>query len=152
MKLEEQRKLRSHRAKEAAKLRATGLKHAAIAERLGVARKYVTELLSDPDGSKARRRKQRPCIDCGQPTSPSGRPGSTGKCADCFGSGSMFGLPMHAYRRPERGDSCWRSDCDGPRECTQHVAQLERIRAELKAPEFVPRVFDHDHDDLALAA
>jgi transcriptional regulator with XRE-family HTH domain len=59
-------------AGEARRLRDAGLLQREIQERLGVSRAYVSELLNDPDGTAAKRRKQRyagVCVDCGAPTS-----------------------------------------------------------------------------------
>lgn len=52
-------------------LRADGVTHRAIASQLGISRSYASELDVDPDGSRARARKdsyQGVCIDCGGPT------------------------------------------------------------------------------------
>lgn len=74
-------------AKQAAALRAEGLYGAQIAKRLRISTSYAYELLSDPTGEKARRRKERYC----------------GMCVDCGGRTNAGGGPP-----PERCDVCWR--------------------------------------------
>jgi hypothetical protein len=58
-----------------------------IAELLGMGYKNMRGYLSDPDGSKQRRRRERyrrPCPDCGKPMDGSnGRASSPTSCADC---------------------------------------------------------------------
>lgn len=59
-------------AREAADLRAAGLLQREISDALGIRRSYVSELLRDPDGTLAKRRKdsyRQPCVDCGAITS-----------------------------------------------------------------------------------
>lgn len=58
-----------------------------IAERLGISRSYAETLRSDPDGAKARARKDRyrgTCVDCGGPTTGSEGPSKTpDRCHSC---------------------------------------------------------------------
>lgn len=52
----------------AAELRAEGLLLREIAVKLGISRQYAAELVDDPDGAKARAKKdsyRRPCPECG---------------------------------------------------------------------------------------
>lgn len=83
-------------ARRAATLRAEGLVYREIAERLGVSRSYTSELIQDPDGSRARARKdgyRGECIDCGAPTSGSdGRGKAPSRCDSC----------SHAKQKKER--------------------------------------------------
>lgn len=54
-------------------MRDEGLTGLEIARRTGLSSTFVYELLGDPDGSKARARKDRnrkPCRECGAPTTP----------------------------------------------------------------------------------
>jgi transcriptional regulator with XRE-family HTH domain len=56
------------RAREAAALRAKGWPLGDIAMRMGISRSYAAGLLSDPDGSKDKKRKEKyagVCVDCG---------------------------------------------------------------------------------------
>lgn len=61
-------------AREAIRLRASGMTAAQIGERLGVSRSYAATLYGDPDGAKARARKDRyagSCVVCGKATNGS---------------------------------------------------------------------------------
>lgn len=68
-------------------LRQRGLKQREIAVRIGISRSRVCELLTDPDGTKARIRRDRyrgTCEDCGGPTDGSnGRARAPSVCAKC---------------------------------------------------------------------
>ena len=59
-----------------------------IAERLGIRRSFASELLHDPDGSRARARKdkqRKPCPDCGKLMSGGGgKAKDPAYCADCI--------------------------------------------------------------------
>lgn len=74
-------------ARRVATMRAGGMFHRDVAETLGISRSYAAELASDPDGSRARARKDSyrgACIDCGRPTSGSnGTTGAPERCAAC---------------------------------------------------------------------
>lgn len=74
-------------AEQAAKLRTRGLTQVKIAERLGISRSYVSELLRDPEGHLARERKDSyggACIDCGARTNGNdGRNKTPERCAAC---------------------------------------------------------------------
>jgi hypothetical protein len=78
---------RLEKAAEARRLRDQGLNYQAIAPRLGVAWRTVRDLLNDPDGSKARARKDSyrgTCRECGAPTTGCYGPGKAPtKCAAC---------------------------------------------------------------------
>jgi transcriptional regulator with XRE-family HTH domain len=66
--------------------RAKGLTQKQIAERLGLSNQYVSELLIDPDGSKAKARKNRyrgVCVDCGATTSGSEGSRAEPRCRPC---------------------------------------------------------------------
>lgn len=67
-------------------LRAQGLIVREIAERLGVSRSYAYELLTDPDGTRAKERKARyagECVDCGAHTSGSEGRRAEPRCRAC---------------------------------------------------------------------
>jgi hypothetical protein len=72
-------------------LRRNGVSSREIAERYGMKTTYVRTILSDPDGSKARARKERyrgTCRRCGGPTTGGdGRAKAPTTCASCFTSG-----------------------------------------------------------------
>lgn len=60
--------LRETRAREAARLRATGMVLREIAERMGISASYAQELVADPSGEAKQERKRRydgVCVDCG---------------------------------------------------------------------------------------
>jgi transposase len=79
---------RAEKVAEAQRLRAEGLKHREIGERMGAKRSTVNAWLNDPDGSKSKARKDSyrgVCKDCGKPTYGSnGRDAAPDQCADCF--------------------------------------------------------------------
>jgi predicted transcriptional regulator len=63
--------MRLQRAEAVRDLRAEGLTHREIADRLGISRSYAAELDTDPDGTKVRDRKRAYgaiCQDCGAAT------------------------------------------------------------------------------------
>ena len=64
-----------------------GLLYREIVDRLGISYSYAQSLYTDPDGAKARTRKnsyRQPCPRCGGPmTGSDGRSGAPGLCADC---------------------------------------------------------------------
>lgn len=68
-------------------LRSEGLTHAAVGRRLGISRTYAETLFSDPDGSRARARKESyagTCETCGCATTGSyGRAAAPSLCAAC---------------------------------------------------------------------
>lgn len=73
-------------AAKAAALRQAGLKIREIGEALGVSRSYAGALLTDPDGSQARERKDgyaQSCEICGAPTSGSEGRRPHPRCVDC---------------------------------------------------------------------
>lgn len=69
-------------------LRTQGLTHQAVADQLGISRSYASTLADDPDGEKARARKDSyagTCVDCGAATSGSDGPESTPeRCHNCW--------------------------------------------------------------------
>lgn len=77
-----------------------GLTARHVANRLGVSYQTVRELLSDPDGSKARERRQRyqgVCADCGGPTDGSrGFAKAPARCRYCVRGGAP------RQRQPDR--------------------------------------------------
>jgi DNA-binding CsgD family transcriptional regulator len=78
---------RKERARQAADLRANGLRLVDIASRMGLSVSYTWALLDDPDGSADRERKRSyggKCEDCGGPTDGSnGRSKAPKRCARC---------------------------------------------------------------------
>jgi hypothetical protein len=78
---------RAELAVEVKRLRDSGFNFFVIAERLGISRSYASELYRDPEGLKARARKDRyrkPCPDCGNLMDGSNGPNHPpGHCADC---------------------------------------------------------------------
>jgi transcriptional regulator with XRE-family HTH domain len=78
---------RVERSRMALALRAEGLSHQDIADRMGVTRSYVGDLLSDPDGSAARQRKDSyagVCEECGGPTDGANGPAKAPRlCKTC---------------------------------------------------------------------
>lgn len=74
-------------ADRAARMRSTGAPILVIADVLGISRSYASALLTDPDGSQARARKDRyrgACVECGAPTSGSnGRTLAPERCLPC---------------------------------------------------------------------
>lgn len=75
-------------AAKVARLRAKGWTHAAVAERLGLSYSYASQLATDPDGAKARARKEsyaQPCPECGAPMNGSDGPSAPPtRCAACL--------------------------------------------------------------------
>jgi transposase len=78
---------RAERAAEAAELRARGLLYREIAERMGISISYAQDLISDPDGSRVRARKDSyrgACEICGKATDGSaGRGAAPRFCNRC---------------------------------------------------------------------
>lgn len=78
---------RADLAAQAAALRAQGLTYQRIADTLGISLSYACELMTDPDGAKAKARKDRyrgTCENCGARTDGSnGRRGAPKLCAAC---------------------------------------------------------------------
>jgi hypothetical protein len=78
---------RAELAVEVKRLRDSGFNFFVIAERLGISRSYASELYRDPEGLKARARKdgyRKPCPDCGNLMDGSSGPNHPpGHCADC---------------------------------------------------------------------
>lgn len=75
---------RAKKARVVKELAAKGVSYKEIATALGTTPGYVYELTIDPDGAKARARREarsRPCIDCGQPTSQA----VYARCSTCAG-------------------------------------------------------------------
>ena len=75
---------RTERYRQVKALLDEGLTRADVARRLGVSGSYVSDLLRDPDGSKAKERKRRNggiCLECGGPTS--GGDGPAERCQAC---------------------------------------------------------------------
>lgn len=68
-------------------LRSEGLTYAQVAERLGMTRSSVSNVVSDPDGSKQRARRARyqgRCVECGAPPDGSnGRDRAPLRCLNC---------------------------------------------------------------------
>ena len=82
---------RSVLAARAVVLRAEGLLYREIAAELGVSQTYAQALVTDPDGSQTRARKdsyRRPCPSCGKPMDGSnGRgPNAAKRCVECDNS------------------------------------------------------------------
>lgn len=80
---------RAERYAEVKALRDRGLLLREIAERVGLAKSTVHDLLLDPTGEKARERKRRyehPCVDCGKTVNPNGLQRRSGRCRDCAGA------------------------------------------------------------------
>ena len=80
------RRERAQSVAEAARLRDEGLLLREIGARMGVSPKTVHAWLSDPEGSKARERKQRYraiCVACGGPCYRQGRYGEALRCETC---------------------------------------------------------------------
>jgi hypothetical protein len=75
---------RAELAQRVAELRSRGLLHVEVANRLGISRSYAAELATDPDGIKARSRKDAyrgSCEVCGAPTDGSnGRASAPTRC------------------------------------------------------------------------
>lgn len=78
---------RGELAASASNLRAVGLSVREIATELEISRSYAADLLSDPDRSKAKARRERyggRCVDCGAKTDGSnGRRLAPKRCASC---------------------------------------------------------------------
>lgn len=86
-------------------LRDSGLSGLAIARRTGLASSFVYELLNDPDGTKAKLRKDRnrkPCVECGKPTVCDTL--ATGLCIDCYRA--FIRVPHGTRSRYASGCSC----------------------------------------------
>jgi len=80
------RRERAQSVAEATRLRQEGLLLREIGDRLGVSPKTVHAWLSDPEGSKARERKQgyrAICVACGGPCYRQGRYGAARRCETC---------------------------------------------------------------------
>jgi Homing endonuclease associated repeat/Homeodomain-like domain len=78
--------IRLKRAAMARKLRERGLTQQQIADELGISRSYASGLLTDPDGSKDRIRKERyrgTCVDCGGRTTYTTVAKPTQRCMKC---------------------------------------------------------------------
>lgn len=79
---------RRERARQAAALRAQGMLYREIAAHLGITTGYAQELVTDPDGSRVRARRDRyrgRCRDCGAPTGVSrGRDKALERCRPCW--------------------------------------------------------------------
>lgn len=91
---------RVDRAATASRLRAKGYTVRRIAEEMGVSRTYASDLLTDPDGSKDRKRKKRysgTCDLCGGPTSPSNTSVPHRRCRRC-----QLAHPKNLYWTRER--------------------------------------------------
>lgn len=99
---------RAERARAVAPLRAQGLTHREIAERLGLSRSYVSELVADPDGTMLAARIARnrgACEDCGKPTfGGNGKAKAPARCDACYRASiaSEHGTPS----RYQAGCSC----------------------------------------------
>lgn len=101
-------------AVEARRLRDEGFSIRGIGDVLGCSRSYASELLNDPDGSKARARKDRYagiCVDCGGPTSGcEGRgPNAPQRCWACNCEHLRVDHPHGTIGRYQKGCSC--EDC-----------------------------------------
>jgi hypothetical protein len=79
-------------ARDVAQLLEDGLTQREIAEALSLSRSYVYALITDPDGTLERKRRERyrvPCRLCGTPLHGSdgykGQTGRTGLCRTCLG-------------------------------------------------------------------
>jgi predicted transcriptional regulator len=74
------------RSEEVRRLRSEGLKLREIAQRTGISRSYVSQLIKDSDGSKALARKRKAnCVDCGTPirSDEPSRRGRQLRCVEC---------------------------------------------------------------------
>lgn len=80
-------------------LRRDGLTIRQVGLRLGISRSMVSEIINDPDGSKARARRESyagVCDECGGPTDGSnGRANAPPRCLYC-----IQGIPMRDRERP----------------------------------------------------
>lgn len=80
--------VRLRKARMVAALRAQGLSTTQVAAELRISRSYANTLISDPDGTKDKSRKQKYsgiCDICGGPTSgANGRAQAPKRCKDCF--------------------------------------------------------------------
>lgn len=99
---------RAERAAEALALRAQGLTHQQIADRMGISRTYAQELCSDPEGEKVRARKasyRGTCEGCGGPTDGSnGRAKAPKLCLKC--SDAARAAVCGTYSKYSGGCSC----------------------------------------------
>lgn len=80
---------RAERLAQILALRAEGLTKPQIAKRLGVSHSTVRNIISDPDGSKQRARRDTysgTCIDCGRATRSDGTSKASDRCRACSGS------------------------------------------------------------------
>jgi hypothetical protein len=113
-------------AVEAARLRGEGLTYREIAERMGLAESTVSELVSDPDGSKVRERKARyggTCEVCGGPTDGSyGLAKAPKRCAKC--------LPRAQHGRTRYSKGCRCDECR--RANTEYKAALRKTKTPPK--------------------
>lgn len=78
--------LRAERYAEVKRLRDSGLLLREIADRLNISVSYTHALLTDPDGSVDRERKDRhkgSCVDCGAPTAYKTGGGTAERCRSC---------------------------------------------------------------------
>lgn len=80
---------REHNRSQVVLLRSQGLKYREIADRTGLSKSYIGDLVHDGTGKDSRDRKLRlygrPCQSCGKQTNPGGRnAGFTHKCAGCI--------------------------------------------------------------------
>lgn len=102
-------------------LRDSGLTGLAIARRTGLASSFVYDLLNDPDGTKAKLRKDRnrkPCVECGKPTAAETL--TTGLCIDCY---------QTSIRAPHGTRSRYRSGCSCD-ECRRANREYKRQLAQ----------------------
>lgn len=148
-------------ARRAAELRDAGLTHRQIAQRLGISRSYANELLLDPDGSKARARKdgyRQPCPECGRPMGggdgPAGTPERCESCARQKLSDERFWTPdriVEHFRRfhelagrpPSTTDAMIRLPSIRAKCSTERIAEGERMlnQAPLPQPGLVSDLF-----------
>lgn len=108
-------------------LRDDGLTGLEIARRTGLASTWVYELLNDPDGSRAKARKDRnrkPCPECGKPTAP--ETPKTDLCRGCYDK-------KRAARHGTKSKYRTGCRCEACREANR-IASYERRHAGLTPP------------------
>lgn len=78
---------RKERVAQVRELEAQGMTSGEIARKLGISYGYAREIRGDPDGVRAKERKESyrgKCIDCGRATDGSnGRAGAPERCREC---------------------------------------------------------------------
>lgn len=122
---------RADRVADVAALRAQGLTHQRIADRLGISRSYVRDLIYDPTGAKGLARKASyagVCERCGGPTSGSnGRAKAPRLCITC--TDALREPPHGSVNRYTSGK--WACRC---KECTAANTAYNRTLKGRPAP------------------